>query len=182
MASTEALRSLAQEIAYRKASGLDRFDEWWDGEYVIVTGPTPEHGWLSADVIGMWSGEVKARGLRMAAELNIGVDKVDCRVPDIGVCWSDTPRTSPAFMTTAELVVEILSSGERPGAKLDFYAHWNVKEYVEIDPRCGSVRLLQREGEEWRPADQSDVLGFRVEPGAILLGDERLVISDNYAL
>jgi Uma2 family endonuclease len=88
----------------------------------------------------------------------------------------DTPRTSPAFLETAALVVEILSPGERAGAKLDFYAARQVDEYLEIDPRAGTVRLLRREGDGWEPAETSTVLGFAVEPGAVVAGDQRVTV------
>jgi Uma2 family endonuclease len=180
MASTEELRSLAQEIAYRKASGLDRTDEWWDGEYVIVTGPSYAHQVLVAALLRMLHPPAQARGLSVVPGINIGIDKLDTRTPDVAVLYPDTPRTSPAFQVTSELVVEILSPSERSHAKLDFYAEWQVKEYVEIDLRCGSVELLRREGDTWKPVDESDVLGFRVEPGVLVVGDERLAIPVGY--
>jgi Uma2 family endonuclease len=180
MASTEELRSLAQEIAYRKTSGLDRYDEWWDGEYVIVTGPSKAHQLLVAELLYIFRAPARARGLEVVPGITIGVDKRDTRTPDVAVLWPDTPLTSPAFQVTSELVVEILFPSEKSGAKLDFYAHWEVDEYVEIDLRCGSVQLLHRDGDVWKPADESKVLGFRVEPGAIVLGDERLVIPTGY--
>jgi Uma2 family endonuclease len=77
-------------------------------------------------------------------------------------------------------VVEVLSPGEQSHAKLDFYAHWQVKEYVEIDLRVGSVQLLRRDGDKWLPAEVSEVLGFRVEPDAIVVGAERLEIPVGY--
>ena len=77
---------------------------------------------------------------------------------------TDGPRTSPAYLATAELVVEALAPGEAPGGKLDFYAKRNVKEYVEIDERSGSVELLANH-------EVSEVLGFTVADVKRLLAE-----------
>jgi hypothetical protein len=173
-ASTDQLRSLASHLADRRAMGLDRYDEWWDGVHRAVTGPAPDHQELVAEVFGLFLPLGRNRGLKVTAGINIGVDKRDCRVPDLAAYRPDTERTSRAFLATAELVVEVLSPDEPAGAKLDFYAEWHVGEYLEIDPGAGSARLLRRCGERWEPAAVSAVLGFAVEPGALAAGDQRL--------
>src|SRR6266508_2655828 len=118
LASTDVVPGLQEEIERRHKLGLDTFDEWWEGVYVIATGPGPEHGGITADLGGFMGPLVKRRGLKHSAPLNIGVDKVDCRVPDYGVFRPDTPRPSRAFLASAELVAEILSPGGKAGAKL----------------------------------------------------------------
>jgi Uma2 family endonuclease len=161
------------EIAERRRLGLDTFDEWWDGVYVAVTGPSPEHGMFNVRFGVLLLRLADALGLALAAPLNIGINQRDCRVPDMAVFRPDTPRTSRAFLETAVLVVEILSPGEKAGAKLDFYAEWQVDEYLEVDQRSATARLLRREGDRWVDTPAS-TLGFRVEPGAIVAGDERV--------
>jgi Uma2 family endonuclease len=95
--------------------------------------------------------------------VNIGIDKVDARVPDLAVYRPDTERTSAAFLATAELVVEVLSPGEAAGAKLDFYADRGVREYLEIDLASGDVRLLAHRADRWEPIDRSDVVELSVD-------------------
>ncbi|MGH9271330.1 MAG: Uma2 family endonuclease [Ilumatobacteraceae bacterium] len=147
-------------LAERRRNGQDVFDEWWEGSYRLVDVPAPEHGELIAELAGQLNGLVEMAGLHVAMLLNIGRDGWDARVADIGVYRPDTPRTSPAFLTTAVLVVEILSPGETAGEKLAFYAAWAVEEYLEVD-LCGrSVRLLVRDGDRWEPAETSPALGF----------------------
>jgi hypothetical protein len=46
LASTDQLPVLVDALAQRHAQGLDTYDEWWDGVYRVVTGPTPKHGGL----------------------------------------------------------------------------------------------------------------------------------------
>ena len=103
--------------------------------------------------------------------VNIGVDKYDAKVPDLGVFRRDTPRTSPAFLETAELVVEVLSPGERAGEKLPFYASRDVKEYLEVDLRLHTVRLLANVDGQWRDVRASTVIDLSVDEVYALLPD-----------
>jgi Uma2 family endonuclease len=113
---------------------------------------------------------------RVSAPLNIGRDTDDARVPDVGVFSEGTPRTSPAFLASAALVVEVLSK-EAAGAKLDPYARWGVEEYLEIDLVRRTQRLLRREGERWGRTTESAVLGFRLEGDALVTATERYRID-----
>jgi Uma2 family endonuclease len=172
-ATTDAWPELRDLLADRQRRGLDRYDEWWQGVYRVVTGPTPEHGELVLELGSLLGPVVREAGLRQAAPVNIGSDKHDCRVPDLGVYRSDTRRTSPAFLATAVLVVEILSPGERSGSKLDFYAAWAVQEYLEIDlAKCTAELYVSRWQDEnftdfagWDQVTDSEHLDFGVRMG-----------------
>jgi Uma2 family endonuclease len=176
LASTDQLPSLAQDLADRRASRLDRFDEWWDGVYRVVTGPSPEHQERLVVLLRFLEGLALARGLKLLPGVNLGIDKQDTRTPDISAFLPGTPRMSPAFLTTAQLVVEILSPGEPAGAKLGFYAEWQVREYLEIAHPSGAARLLRRDGATWHEAGESAVLGFGVDGGAVVVAGERLTL------
>jgi len=167
--STDEVPELLERIERRRASGLDRYDEWWEGVYRIVTGPSPEHGEFVIAFGAALLPLVHARGLALSAPLNVGVDKYDAKVPDLGIFRRDTPRTSPAFVETAELVVEVLSPGERAGEKLSFYASRNVKEYLEVDLSAPSVRLLAQRDAKWVAIDRSDVIDLTVDDVVALL-------------
>lgn len=168
-ATTDQVPALLEVIEQRQAQGLDRFDEWWQGVYHIVTGPSPEHGELLTRLLVLLDPLASAAGLRAAQSVTIGVDKVDARVPDLAVYRPDTERTSPAFLATAELVVEVLSPAEPPGQKLDFYADRGVREYLEIDLATGDVRLLTRRDTGWTPIEHSHVLDLTVADVAALV-------------
>lgn len=167
LASTDQVPELEKALAYRRAHGLDTYDEWWEGVYRFVTGPGIAHRKLNVRLGAYLLKLADEVGLDVSAPANIGVDQWDARVPDIVVFAPGTPMTSPASLASAELVVEILSPGEKAGEKLPFYAAWHAKEYLEIDLPSRSVRLLRvGEGGAWQPTDRSDVLGFT------LAGDE----------
>jgi Uma2 family endonuclease len=177
MASTDAVPELAEVLARRREFGLDTYDEWWEGVYRIVTGPTPEHGRIAGRLFTFFDRLSEGTELQVSAPVNIGIDKQDARVPDVGVFVQGTARTSRAFLSTAALVVEVLSTDERPGGKLDFYARWHVDEYLEIDPRERTLRLLRSSEGGWEPTESSTVLPFRVEGDALVAAHDRYGID-----
>jgi hypothetical protein len=176
----DAVAGLAEAIEARHEAGLDRYDEWWEGVYRIVTGLSPEHGRLAAWLgRALWAPSAAA-GLHVAAPVNIGTDRADCRVPDIGVYRPDTSRTSPAFLATAVMAVELLSPGEVPGAKLAFYRAHGVEEVLEVDVATLRARLLLRPDSTtepaapWAEASASQAIpGLVIVDGAIEVDGER---------
>lgn len=176
LTTTDDVPELADVLARRAAQGLDTYDEWWEGVYRIVGAPSPEHGRPILQLGAFLLRLADAVGLFVAGPINVGQDKEDAKVPDIGVYRPDTPRTSTAYLSTAELVVEILSPRERPGEKLDFYAAWNVREYLEIDLPHQTLRLLARRGTQWEPVEASNVVPFRIT------GDTLTGAQDSYRI
>jgi Uma2 family endonuclease len=169
--STDDAPELLARIEHRRANGLDRFDEWWEGVYRIVTGPSREHQRLLMALLKLVEARLDDPSLEVLPGINIGIDKQDARVPDIAVLRVDVPLTSPAFVETAELVVEILSPGERPGEKLPFYARWGVSEYIEIDLDQRSVQLLRNRDDKWLPIERCQVVDLSVDEVFALLPD-----------
>jgi Uma2 family endonuclease len=169
--STDDAPELLARIEQRRANGLDRFDEWWEGVYRIVTGPSREHQRLVKTLMNLIDARVAEPSLEVLPGINIGIDKQDARVPDIAVLRVDVPLTSPAFVETAELVVEILSPGERPGEKLPFYARWGVSEYIEIDLDHRTVQFLQNHEDKWLPIERFQVVDLSTDEVLALLPD-----------
>jgi Uma2 family endonuclease len=81
----------------------------------------------------------------------------------------DVALTSPAFVSSAKLVVEILSPGERSGEKLPFYARWGVSEYLEIDLGHRTVQLLSHSDDKWLAIERSQVVELSVDDVLALL-------------
>jgi Uma2 family endonuclease len=167
--STDEAPELLARIEQRRANGLDRHDEWWEGVYRIVTSPTREHQRLLMALLTLLVSRLDDPMLEVLPDINIGLDKQDARLPDIAVLKVDVPLTSPAFVATAEMVVEILSPGERAGEKLPFYARWSVHEYLEIDLAHHTARLLRNTGGDWRPVERCHVIDLSVDEVLALL-------------
>lgn len=164
--TTDEFPGVGQYIEHRRVRRMDRYDEWWDGIYRVVTGPTVDHGRFLLELAVLLHPLVEAEGLHMAAPVNIGVDRQDCRVPAIGIYEPATPRTSSAFLQRALMVVEVLLPGVRPGEKLDFYRAHGVCEHLEIDLRGATVELLGlSEFQDWEQTDFSEIL-----PGLAIVG------------
>jgi hypothetical protein len=69
----------------RRRSGLDRFDEVWEGVYHIVPGPCGAHGlveWQLARLLGQLAEQA---GLHAGGQFNLGESEEDFRVPDGGL-------------------------------------------------------------------------------------------------
>jgi len=65
------------------------------------------------------------------SEFNIGESEHDFRVPDGAL---HRPGASGVWLSTATLVVEILSPGDESWQKLPFYAAHDVAEVLIVDP------------------------------------------------
>jgi Uma2 family endonuclease len=115
-------------IAERRATGLDRFDEVWDGVYVMAPWPNDEHqkivGFLQT-VLGILI-QLTGRG-EVRPGINLSDRPADWtknfRVPDVVVFFkSGNGVCHGAFWTGGpDFAVEIVSEGEDPKAKFAFY-------------------------------------------------------------
>ncbi len=143
-------------IARRRALGLDRYDEVWEGEYHMSPAAHSGHGELDQQLAVLLSTPARRAGLVGLGPCNIGVAN-DYRVPDRSL-----HRASPGatFVATAALVVEIVSPGDESWAKLDFYAARGVDEVLLIDPSTRTITWLTLSpgGHGYDETDHSAVL------------------------
>ena len=120
--STDDAPELLARIEHRRANGLDRYDEWWEGVYRIVTGPSPEHGEF---VVELGASLLPKVADARTGRLDAGQRRrrqVRRKVPDLGVFRRDTPRTSPAFLDDRRTRRRGAVAGRAAGEKLPFYA------------------------------------------------------------
>lgn len=143
---------LEQFLERRRQSGADRFDEVWEGRYVVAPDPHSAHGALQGDLFALLKPVSRSLGLRAALTFNLGGPD-DYRIPDAGLLagpygvWHDT----------AVLVVEVLSPDDMTFDKLDFYTAHGVQELLVVDGHDRSVRCFAlQDGQAER--DRSEVL------------------------
>lgn len=149
----QALEALQER---RRRSGLDRFDEVWEGVLHMVPAPLGEHADISQQLAVALDGPARAAGLfPTMAEFNLGASEDDFRVPDGGI-----HRTRPrgVWHTTAALVVEIVSPGDESWQKLPFYAAHNVDEVLIVDPAAHIVHWLALTEGEYREVQRSGLI------------------------
>jgi Uma2 family endonuclease len=168
-ASTDEAPELLALIEQRRVTGQDRWDEWWEGVYRIVTGPTVEHQRFLMALTMVLIEKLADPTMEVLPGINIGIDKRDARVPDIAILSKNERRTSRAFMASAALVVEILSPSERSHEKLPFYARWGVTDYIEIDLDRRTVEILHNDDGNWLTSERCQVVELSVDEVLALL-------------
>jgi Uma2 family endonuclease len=150
----------------RRQAGVDRLDEVWEGVHHIVPGPSFEHARISHQLAVLLDGPARAGGLLPAMHgFNLGESEHDFRVPDGGL---HRPGAAGVWLSTAALVVEILSPDDESWQKLPFYAAHDIDEILIVDPTEQTATWLALRGGEYHPVQRS---GF-VELGPVELAEQ----------
>ena len=144
---------LEQWMEVRRRAGADRFDEVWEGRYVVAPDPHLNHGAVMGDVYALLKPAARQLGLRAALTFNLGRPG-DFRIPDAGL----VPGAAGVWHERAELVVEVLSPDDMTFDKLDFYTAHGVRELLVVDWQQRSVRCFALQDGQ-RESDRSEVLG-----------------------
>lgn len=88
------------------------------------------------------------------AAFNLGSPE-DYRVPDGGLL---DPDASGTWLSSAALVVEIVSPDDETWEKLSFYAVHDVKELLIVDPGAHQVHWLGLTGDRYEPIERSTLI------------------------
>lgn len=158
--STLVLGSPPREIEAlkerRRRSGLDRFDEVWDGVLHMVPAPSGAHAYVSTQLAELLGPPARAAGLvLLTGGFNLGQDENDYRVPDGGL---HREGAFDVWHPTAAVVFEIVSPDDETWDKLPFYAAHGVDEVLIVDPAERSLHWLALEGGEYREAERSGLI------------------------
>jgi len=153
--STAGLDSLLER---RRASGLDRLDEVWEGVLHMVPAPRGEHADIAQQLAEALGAPARAAGLVPAmGEFNLGLSEHDYRVPDGGV---HRQRPRGVWHATAALVVEIVSPDDESWDKLPFYARHGVDEVLLVDPGKRAVHWLGLADGAYAPLEPSHLFAL----------------------
>ena len=162
--------------AERHAWGGDRYDEVWEGTYVMSPLPNIEHQEIVSrlvrilgDVVG-WPGQGEVfPGINLSDR---GDDwEHDYRAPDVAVFLpgNRAEKWVTHFRGPADFLVEILSPGDRTREKIPFYSRLGVQELLLVDRQPWTLELyrwqngqLQRIGQS--TLDAGDVLVSEAVP------------------
>jgi Uma2 family endonuclease len=160
----EAPQALLDE---RRAKGLDKSDEMWEGELHMVPPPSDRHQEVGSELFLVLAPIAKARGLLARYDptglFRPGVDD-DWRVPDQTYASPDV-RSERGIEGAASLVVEILSPRDETYAKLGWYADVGVGEVLVIEPETRRVELFANRDGQMTPVEPVviECLGVRAE-------------------
>jgi len=137
-------------IARRRASGADKFDEVWDGVYVISPSANHEHQSLVGELTTVLNFVIGWQGLgHVRPGVNVSDRKENWqhnyRCPDVAVFLQETTAENcGAFWYGGpDLAIEIVSPGERILEKLPSYAATGTRELLVVDREPWSLRLYR---------------------------------------
>ncbi len=140
----------------RRLAVVDRLDEVWQGVLHMVPAPSIEHADISQQLAELLGPPSRAAGLRPTmSEFNLGESEDDFRVPDGGL---HRPGAAGVWLSTAALVVEVISPGDESWQKLPFYAARDVDEVLIVDPIDRAVAWLALRDGEYQPVQRSGLI------------------------
>ncbi len=126
--------------AAREAMGSDRYDEVWEGVYMMAPMPDDEHQELVALLTSILVEVVRWPGL---GEVRPGVNvsnqredwKQDYRAPHVAVFLKEghAENLGTHWFGGPDLAIEIVSPDDRSREKIDFYSGIGVRELLVID-------------------------------------------------
>lgn len=125
-------------------------DEVWDGVIVMPPLPNNEHQIMVTDVALAFAAAIdrKAGDLALAGA-NVSDRDADWmnnyREPDVLVVLHTNPAKNSGthWVGGPDVAVEIVSPGEDPRAKLDFYAKVDTRELLVVDRYPWAIELYQ---------------------------------------
>jgi Uma2 family endonuclease len=160
-------------IAQRRADGTDKYDEVWEGMYVMAPMANNEHQDLVDDLCTILTLAVKWPGL---GRVNPGVNVSNCktqwqenyRCPDVAVFLNETQAEDCGthWFGGPDLAIEIVSPFDRSAEKLPFYTQVGVRELIFIHRDPWAIVLYRLTGAEL------------IETGRSTIADSRLLTSE----
>ncbi len=153
-----------QLLAAREAMGADRFDEVWEGVYVMAPMPNDEHQDLVALLKSILVEIVRWPGL---GEVRPGVNvsnrrddwKQDYRVPDVAVFLKEghAQNLGTHWLGGPDLAIEIVSPEDRSREKIGFYGKAGVRELLVVDRQPWRLEIYELSNGELKLCGTSDV-------------------------
>jgi len=140
-------------IDERRARGADRFDEVWEGVYVMAPAPNDEH----QDVVGGFvevlrtivdrAGLGKTRpGINLTSESDDWAQ--DYRVPDVTVFLKGSSAIckDTFWYGPPDFVTEVVSPWDKTRDKFDFYERIGTRELLVVDREPWQLELYRLQG------------------------------------
>ena len=149
---------------HRKRTGADRWDEVWDGIYVMAAMPNDEH----QDLVGGLTSALRTavqetdRGV-VRPGVNVSDQPVhwkkNYRCPDVVVLLKGSPTEirGTHWYGGPDLAIEVASPGDRSRLKLDFYASVRTREVLILDRDPWRLELFRFDGTSMGPVGASTV-------------------------
>jgi len=176
----------AEELAYRRARGLDRWDEMWEGVLHMTPAPSVEHQRIVGRIIGFLEAHLRTAGRgSLVAGINVFRESADYRIPDLTfvspgrehVLHEDGVRGG-----APDAVIEISPPEDETYDKLAFFAALGVREVIIIDRDSKRTEVYRLAGSQHVALQQDPDGWLRSETMMVRLGvagpPPRLAIED----
>ncbi len=153
-------------IRERQERGIDKWDEVWDGVYVVPPLANNPHQDLALDLATVLHGVIKGEGLgRVQAGANVsdrrqGWDK-NFRAPDVVVVLNGGRAVdcTTHWMGGPDFLIEIQSPNDDTDEKIPFYSSLRVRELLIIHRDTRQLRLYRHDGRNLVLVTPSDFEG-----------------------
>jgi len=168
-------------IKHRQECGGDRYDEVWDGLYIISPTADIEHQRIISQLIPpLFFTIVEEDRGKVYPGVNVTDSAEDWtknyRVPDMAVVMNTSQERcrniGDAFCGGPDFLIEVRSPGDRSFDKLDFYASIGVREFLIVDRDTKAINLFKfqsRQTTEVKPKEgwlESEVVGLAFRTGS----------------
>lgn len=137
-----------QLVADRRATGADRYDEVWEGIYMMAPMPNTEHQQIVSRFVSILEELVGWPGLgTVAPGVNVSDRKENWiqnyRVPDAAVAIKGgvVEDCGTHWYGGPEFLIEVVSEGDQTQEKIAFYTKLGVGELLIINRKPWSLEL-----------------------------------------
>jgi Uma2 family endonuclease len=161
----------------RREARADRYDEVWDGVYIMSPIPGPNHQRIVARLTMIFGQTQIPRNAEVYSGLNV-TDRVDdwtknYRCPDVVVVFPECKAilTDSAIIGGPDFLVEVLSKKDMAPQKLDLYAKVGTRECLYIDVVTHATELYRLN------ANEMSLIGKSTIDSPIVLVSEVLELS-----
>jgi Uma2 family endonuclease len=151
-------------IEERRRIGIDRYDEVWEGTYVMAAAPNNEHQYLVMKLAFALEFVLGSADLaHVCPGVNVSDREEDWednyRIPDVAVFLRDTKaRNCGTFwLGGPDFAIEITSPRDRSHEKLPFYAEVGVREVLIVNRTTWQLELYRRVADELQLAATATV-------------------------
>jgi Uma2 family endonuclease len=173
---------LKRLIRERRDSGGDRWDEVWDGVYVMPPLADNEHQRMGLDLaIDIRNALGPDERIPIFAGCNVSDQPKRWRrnypCPDVAVFLPGNPAEDRGshWFGGPDFAIEILSPFDRSREKFGFYAKVGVRELLLVDRRPWQLEIHRLEGDRFVRTGRSNLDDSTALPGQILPLTYRLV-------
>jgi Uma2 family endonuclease len=167
----EFAESLREE---RAAAGADRWDEVWEGTYMMTPLPNIEHQDIASGLVAALRTVLRRDQAVVLAGTNVSDREAgwmqNYRCPDVAVFLVGNPAKNCGthWNGGADFAVEIVSDDDRSREKIPFYAKIGTRELLIVDRDPWSLELVRLNNSELQSVGKSTLDNEQVLAGESL--------------